>query len=628
VEFGLIGAAGTASQAARPKNGGAPGGAGGDAIALASFGAVVDALAGDDADEGSPGLEIDPLASGSLADAGGSGRTSGVDEAARKLAEFTIGVELPPTLAPVPPPVAKPAASPMSTGATPLSPEAAPISTGGTPLSTWAMPPLSTGATPPLSTGATPPLSTGATPPVSAAATSVSTRAASVSKEAAAVPRSTEPMPVAPGATPVSNEALLVSVAATPVSNEALLVSVAAAPVSKEALPVSVAATPVSNEALLVSMAATPVSKEPLPVSVAATPVSLEITPDSRAMPVAPKAVPVSTDALPVLTRGIPVSMEPGVGIPAGEQPVDAPLDLPLRPMLPGLPDRPEINPDLGDRRKDEPPVLDLPLRVPQPREGERSAIGDRTTQPAADDNTALKSALAQADRAMSFRAALKLSVAAGSSTSGPGETAGPSGLSRSIADLLTRAFSGAASRAESGAATATSLAPASMAPAPTVAPHAAAIVTHALATGFSATLASSTLAPDLTDAPPASTAMQIVQAVRMQWSRGVGEARITLQPQHFGQVSVSLRVEDGQVVARLQAETPAVREWLQTNQASLRQSLAEMHLTLQRLEITEPPAEARHDERRERPTGQPRDEQFARRSRRDDTGETFDVVV
>ena len=121
---------------------------------------------------------------------------------------------------------------------------------------------------------------------------------------------------------------------------------------------------------------------------------------------------------------------------------------------------------------------------------------------------------------------------------------------------------------------------------------------------------------------------MQIVQAVRMQWSRGVGEAQITLEPQHFGQVSVSLRVEDGQVVARLQAEAPVVREWLQANQASLRHSLADQHLTLHRLEITEPSSEARHDERRRSGSGEPRERQAPRRSRRDDTGETFDVVV
>ena len=48
------------------------------------------------------------------------------------------------------------------------------------------------------------------------------------------------------------------------------------------------------------------------------------------------------------------------------------------------------------------------------------------------------------------------------------------------------------------------------------------------------------------------------------QWRRQV---RITLEPQHFGELTVSLRVRWGQVVARLQADTPVIREWLQANQ-------------------------------------------------------------
>jgi len=432
VEFGLIGAAGTASQAARPKNGSAPGGAGSDAIALASFGAVVDALAGGETDDGSTGEDIDLPDACLSSGAGPLSHTDAAEDAARRLAQIAVGVELP---------------------------------------------------------------------------------------------------------------------------------LLAAAP--------------------------------PLPVA----------TPEGEPTP---------------------LLAEPAIGIPAGEHPIEAPLDLPLRPALPISPDAPEI-PDLDDRWKDQPPVLDLPLRQPQLGEGERSALQDQAAidKTGRDDNTSLKQALAQADRAMSFRAALKLGVTTGSIAAGDGAAAAPSSLNRSIAELITRAFSGPAAKGESAAAVTTSLIGTSV-----IAPNAAAIVSHALGTGFSATLASQALAPAPADVSPGSAAMQIVQAVRMQWSRGVGEAQITLEPQHFGQVSVSLRVEDGQVVARLQAEAPVVREWLQANQASLRQSLADQHLTLHRLEITEPSGEARHDERRGSGSGEPRERQAPRRSRRDDTGETFDVVV
>lgn len=145
-------------------------------------------------------------------------------------------------------------------------------------------------------------------------------------------------------------------------------------------------------------------------------------------------------------------------------------------------------------------------------------------------------------------------------------------------------------------------------------APHAAA--------EFATTLA------EATTALPADTAHQIVQAINLQWRRGVGEARIQLEPQQFGHLTVALRVEQGQVVARLEADTPAVREWLQNNQGLLRGSLAEQNLTLNRLEVAEP-----HDGRdaRERgdAQGSSRDPRQQRRQpRRDDNGELFEVVA
>lgn len=129
----------------------------------------------------------------------------------------------------------------------------------------------------------------------------------------------------------------------------------------------------------------------------------------------------------------------------------------------------------------------------------------------------------------------------------------------------------------------------------------------------------------------PAGTADQVVQALRLQWARGVGEAHIRLQPDQFGQLSVSLRVEAGQVVARLEATVPAVREWLQANQASLRVALADHHLELDRLEVSEPLADpdARRGDRDDRPREHPSDHERSRRqSSSDPTGARFEVVV
>ena len=101
----------------------------------------------------------------------------------------------------------------------------------------------------------------------------------------------------------------------------------------------------------------------------------------------------------------------------------------------------------------------------------------------------------------------------------------------------------------------------------------------------------------------PSDTARQIVQTMRLQWSRGGGEARITLEPSHLGELTVSLKVDQGVVTVKLQAETPIVREWLQTHQQTLRQGLAEHQLTLDRLEIVGPSAS---DESRDREQRQP----------------------
>ncbi|MEO8084646.1 MAG: flagellar hook-length control protein FliK, partial [Ardenticatenales bacterium] len=140
--------------------------------------------------------------------------------------------------------------------------------------------------------------------------------------------------------------------------------------------------------------------------------------------------------------------------------------------------------------------------------------------------------------------------------------------------------------------------------------------------TSFATSLAGASAPPATL---PGETVNQIVQAIRLQWANGTGEARITLQPEQFGDVTVSVRVDRGQVVARIEADAPVVREWLQSNQATLRHGLAEQNLALDRLEVSEP-RESRDAERRgqrERP-----DEQPQRRPRRAPLDDTFEVVA
>jgi flagellar hook-length control protein FliK len=88
----------------------------------------------------------------------------------------------------------------------------------------------------------------------------------------------------------------------------------------------------------------------------------------------------------------------------------------------------------------------------------------------------------------------------------------------------------------------------------------------------------------------------QIVQAIQLQSRSGIGEARLTLQPEYLGDVTIVLRVEDGGVTAHVSAAAADVRAWLGTNEAILRQGLAEHGLTLNRLVVSDQPADTSRD--------------------------------
>jgi flagellar hook-length control protein FliK len=78
----------------------------------------------------------------------------------------------------------------------------------------------------------------------------------------------------------------------------------------------------------------------------------------------------------------------------------------------------------------------------------------------------------------------------------------------------------------------------------------------------------------------------QIVRAVRLQWSQGVGEAKLTLQPEHLGEVAISLRVEQGSVTALMRADSAAAAEWIRTHHQELQSSLDAQGLTLKALDV------------------------------------------
>jgi flagellar hook-length control protein FliK len=79
---------------------------------------------------------------------------------------------------------------------------------------------------------------------------------------------------------------------------------------------------------------------------------------------------------------------------------------------------------------------------------------------------------------------------------------------------------------------------------------------------------------------------MQLVQSLRLQFRDGIGEAVLKLKPEHLGSVAISLRVENGGLKANVQADLPAVRQWLESQQDTLRTALAEHGLRLDRFDV------------------------------------------
>jgi flagellar hook-length control protein FliK len=148
---------------------------------------------------------------------------------------------------------------------------------------------------------------------------------------------------------------------------------------------------------------------------------------------------------------------------------------------------------------------------------------------------------------------------------------------------------------------------------------------------------ASSPAEPIVT-APPApidaaEVAPQIVQAIKLQWSGGVGDARITLKPEYLGEITIAIRVEGGGVTASLESDRPAVREWLLGHESLLRQGLANQGLQLERLVIVSEPARPESERDGQQPHHRPSEdqrspdqEQSSRRRQPDEP--TFEVVV
>jgi flagellar hook-length control protein FliK len=116
--------------------------------------------------------------------------------------------------------------------------------------------------------------------------------------------------------------------------------------------------------------------------------------------------------------------------------------------------------------------------------------------------------------------------------------------------------------------------------------------------------------------APDAETTQQIVQAIRVQFRDGIGSAVLRLKPEHLGEVSIALRVEQQSVSATVHAEVPAVRHWLEAEQGTLRTALSDQGLKLEELVVRE------DGERQNQGDADTRDDQRGRRQARPRRGD------
>jgi flagellar hook-length control protein FliK len=115
----------------------------------------------------------------------------------------------------------------------------------------------------------------------------------------------------------------------------------------------------------------------------------------------------------------------------------------------------------------------------------------------------------------------------------------------------------------------------------------------------------------------------RLVESMKVQYRQGIPEATIRLKPEHFGEVTISIRVERGAVSAVMHADTPEAQQWLAGHEDRLRSGLADQGLHLDRYVV-----------QRDRSQDQPRQQHqqqrqaFSRFRRGQEPAERFEVTA
>jgi flagellar hook-length control protein FliK len=114
-----------------------------------------------------------------------------------------------------------------------------------------------------------------------------------------------------------------------------------------------------------------------------------------------------------------------------------------------------------------------------------------------------------------------------------------------------------------------------------------------------------------------------LVRSLKMQFHEGGGEARLRLDPEHLGPVTLTVKVEQGRVSAHVQTETADAGRWIESRQQELRSSLREQGLDVKDFVVSTDP-DGRRERERPQETSKPR----ARQRQANGTTPRFEVLV
>jgi len=95
-----------------------------------------------------------------------------------------------------------------------------------------------------------------------------------------------------------------------------------------------------------------------------------------------------------------------------------------------------------------------------------------------------------------------------------------------------------------------------------------------------------------------ANVGPQLVRGLQLQAHAGGGDMKMTLTPEHLGEVTIEVQVRHDRVSATLTAGTPEVRQWIAAHQADLKNSLASVGLSLDDLVVKDEGGGGRQDAR------------------------------